>query len=225
MAQSQRRIDGGRIPGPASIPGVVEIVCVYQLGANKYAKNYFAGSYSGSPPPLQAAADALFTSLGAAFSNNLGSHMATTTQLVRVEVRDMASYTNPVYIGTGASIPGTGTGSSMPLEMAVVMTEDVDVRGRGAKGRAYLTGWVAAAGTAGGMIDPAVVSAVNTYGQAVVNAINAQGLLTCVPKPARQLYTGLTGTNHPARGATKALVTRMECRNNAWDNQRRRGYK
>lgn len=222
---SIRAVDGGAIPGPANVPQTVEIVMIFQLAAARFARNIFHGRFSGSPPPLQAAADALFTSLGSAWSSNLASKMAPSTQFVRVELRDMTSYTNPIYTGTGASIPGTGTGEVMPFETAAVLTKNVDVRGRAAKGRVFIVGWTEAANAVGGVLDPTVVSALNTYGQAVVNAINAQGLLTCVAKPARQQYTGLTGTVHPSRGASNVLVTSMVCRNNSWDSQRRRGYR
>lgn len=225
MAQSQRAIDGGQIAGPADVPQVVEIKVVYTLADLKTASNFFHGSYTSAAPPLQSVASALFTSLGTAFSSNLGSNMHTLTRMVRVEVRDMASHNNPVFIGTGTAIPGTGVGNAMPHELAAVMTKNVAARGRGAKGRVYLSGWVVGASDTNGSITSAVQTAINAYGTAVMNAINAQGLVPCVAKVARQQYDGLTGTTHPARGPDKVAITSMTCLNLSWDSQRRRGLK
>lgn len=225
MAQSQKAVDGGAIAGPKDVPNVVEVAVKYTLADLKTITNKFYGHYPSAAPPLQSAASALFTSLGTAFSGNLGALMHANTKLVRVEVRDMASYTNPVLIGTGAAVPGTAAGAAMPLEMAIVLTENVDVRGRGAKGRVYLTGWAVAAADALGNVASATQTAINAYGTAVMNAINAQGLTPAVAKPARQQYTGITGTVHPSRGASYANVTSMACLNLSWDSQRRRGLR
>lgn len=225
MAESVRAVDGGSIAGPADVPGVVEVKVVYTLADLKTASNYFHGSYTSAAPPLQSVASALFTSLGTAFSGNLGPQMHTLTRMIRVEVRDMASHINPVYIGTGTAVPGTGTGNALPHEIAAVLTKNVAARGRGAKGRVYLSGWVVGASDPNGSISGAVQTAINAYGTAVMNALNAQGLVPCVPKVARQQYTGLTGTTHPSRGADKVAITSMTCVNLSWDSQRRRGLK
>lgn len=225
MAESIRAVDGGSIAGPADVPNVCELRVVYTLGNLKTVSNYFHGSYASAAPPLQSAASALFTSMGTAFSSNLGSNMHTLTRLIRVELRDMNSHTNPVYIGTGTAVAGTGVGNALPAELAVALTKNVAARGRGAKGRAYLVGWVVGASDTNGSITTAVQTAVNAYGTAVMNALNAQGLTPCVPKVARQQYTGLTGTIHPSRGADKVAITSMTCVNLTWDSQRKRGLK
>jgi hypothetical protein len=225
LPTSLRAKDGGKIPGPAAVPLCVEIAVWYSAGGSKTFRNVFHGSYTGSPPALQTLANNLFTSLGTAWSSNLASHMATSTNFVRVEVRDMQSALNPIFVGTGTAIPGTGTGDELPLEVAAVLTENIVARGRGAKGRVYIGGWDETANGAIGQMAGAVQTAINAYGTAVFNAITSGGLVPCVAKVARQQYIGLTGTTHPSRSATTVAVGSYTCRDLNWDSQRRRGNK
>jgi hypothetical protein len=110
----------------------------------------------------------------------------------------------------------------MPVNVALVLTENLNVRGRGAKGRAYLAGWATNADAGGGVAAAAVGTAMNAFGTAVFNAITSAGFTPAVAKPARAAYTGYTGTPHLARAASYATVTTYVARDNIWDSQRRR---
>lgn len=220
---STRKVDGGRIPGPANCPAVIEIAMISSLPNGKLCKNIVHGHYTSAPTDMQTLADALFTSLSNAWSSNLGAIMSTDTRFLRVEVRDMTSFTNPVFVGTGTAVPGTGATAVLPPDVAIVLTENVNIRGRGAKGRIYLAGFTDAAGDPQGEIATAAQTAVNAFGTAVAAAISAQNLTPAVAKVARQDYTGLTGTAHPPRPVGWAEVSSYTCRDLNFDSQRRRG--
>lgn len=222
MPISVRKKDGGKIPGPANVPGVLEIKFIVQLPNQKMVSGSFNG-YTVTPPAnLQTLASGFFTSISGAWSSNLALYMATQTVFTRVELRDMTSYLNPVYIGTGAGIPGTSASPAMPVANAIVLTENIAARGKGLKGRVFLGGWATNADAGSGLILGAVQTAINAFGTAVFNAISTQTLVPCVPQPARQQYQGLTGTVHAARGASHVNVTTYTCANLIWDTQRRR---
>lgn len=223
MAQSTRKTDAGRIPGPAAVPAVIEIAQFFALPNGKTIRNVFHGHYTSPPSNMQTLASALFTSLSNAWSSNLGALMSPQTSFTQVQVRDMTAPQNPVYFGTGTAVAGSGTGNAMPPQSAAVLTENVNARGRGAKGRVYLGGWTVGADGGGGLLAAATQTAINAYGTAVANAISAQTLTPAVAKVARQAYTGFTGTSIPARGATWLQVNSYTCRDLLWDTQRRRG--
>jgi hypothetical protein len=110
----------------------------------------------------------------------------------------------------------------MPENAAIVMTENINIRGKGLKGRCYLGGWSTAADAGGGVIAAAAQTAVNNFGTAILNALNAQSLTPCVAQIARQQYQGITGTIHQARPMGHPTVLGYVCRDLVWDTQRRR---
>ena len=222
---SQRRVDGGHIKGAANVPSVVEIRQIISTPDGVAASNTFHGFYTGAAPNIATVAAALFTSLSNAWVVNLGPHMDSATVFERVECRDMTDHTLPVFIGTGTPVAGGDATGTLPGEMAAVLTENVNVRGKGAKGRVYLGGWGATANATGGVISAPTVAAINAYGTAVFNAITAQALTPCVAKVHRQQYISLTGATLQDRPAGHANVLTYTSRDNHWDSQRKRGLK
>lgn len=227
---SQKKIDGGRIAGPAAVANVIEIKCQVQLPNSKLSFWVVHGSFTTVPPNMQTVATALFNSISSAWSTNFASLMplgppATTFQ--DVLIRDMTAITNPIFIGTGTAVAGSSASVAMPPGAAIVMTENIVARGKGLKGRVYFGGWATNADAGGGVIAPAAVTAVTNFGTALFSAISAQSLVPCVAQVARQAYTGITGTSHPARGTPgiggHVNVTSYTARDNLWDAQRRRG--
>jgi hypothetical protein len=227
IAQSTRKHDAGRIPGPFQVPSVVEIIWCTQLTTTKMSFAKIHGSYTTVPANMQTLANALMSSISSAWTTNLAPLMATSTSLQWVSVRDMSSTANLSYESTGAIVSGTSASIAMPLGAAVVMTENVNARGRGAKGRVYLGGWATNADAAGGQITTATETAINNFGTAILNALNTNSLTPALAQPPRQTYMGVTGTTHPARGTppngTHLTVTQYVCSNLRWDSQRRRG--
>lgn len=221
--QSVRRVDGGKIPGPSNVPGVIEVRMDIALSATKMSHSFIHGSYVTIPPNLQTLATQLFGSISSAWGTNLGPLMAAATTFQAVQVRDMSSYLNPVYTGTGTAVPGSSPDPAMPADVAAALTKNIASRGRGLKGRLFLSGWATNAGSAGGVISGAAQTALNNFGAALMTALTNQSLTACVPQVARQDYIGLTGTTHPARAANKVSITSIVLRDTEWDTQRRRG--
>ena len=140
MPVSVKKKDGGKIPGPANVPSVIEIAMVFSLPNSKLARNVVHAAYTVVPPNMQTLANALFTSISSAWGTRLGTLMSTGTTFQNVQVRDMTSFTNPIFISTGTAVPGTGSGTPMPADAAIVLTEQIASRGKGLKGRVYLAG-------------------------------------------------------------------------------------
>lgn len=223
MPVSVKKKDGGRIGGAQAVPNVIEIVCQIVLPNAKQSRFTFHGYYPTTPPAMATLGGALFTSLSGAWGTNLGALMVPETKFQNVYVRDMTNITNPVFTGTGTAVSGTGAEPAMPVNVAAVLTENIQARGRGMKGRVYLGGWATVADAGAGVMSGATQTAINNFGTAVFNAIGAQTLQPCVAQVARAQYAGVTGTVHPARGASHVLVSSYTCRDTLWDTQRRRG--
>jgi hypothetical protein len=223
LPQSQRKIDAGKIKGAQAVPNTLEIQ-IRQVGANGKSANFTChGRYATTPPSLATIASALFTSIGTAWGAQLGPQMAPDAQFTGVWIRDMANVNNPIVVGTGTPTPGTGTGNPLPPEACIVLTEQTTMRGKGMKGRMFISGFVDSAAGANGAISPAGVAAVTGFGTALFAAIQAQSLTPCVAQVARQPYIGLTGTQHANRIAGNVTVGSYLVRNNEFDTQRRRG--
>lgn len=223
MPISVRKKDGGKIPGPATCPNVIEIRMEFTLPNGKTSHVVAHGSYAVLPPSMQGLANALWTSISSAWSTDLAPILSTGTTLRNVLVRDMTAATNPVFVGTGTAVPGTSAVAPMPADASIVLTEEVATRGRGLKGRMFLGGFTTAADGGQGTITQTAQDAVTAFGTALNNAITAQALTPCVAQVARQQYQGLTGTIHPARNAKPVNVTLYHCKDAEWDTQRRRG--
>jgi len=222
---STKKKDAGRIPGPANIPNVVEIRVQFMMTNSKPASIFFHGYNGGTAVVGQSMANTLWGSISSAWNTNLASLAAAgppAAQLQNVYIRDMTSYTNPVFVGTGTAILGTSASPSMPANVAAVLTENINARGRGAKGRVYLPCWATNADGGGGVMTGAAQTAVNAFGTAIYNGIGAVNLTPCVANPARAQYQGVTGTVHAARSATHTNINSYTCRDTIWDTQRRR---
>jgi hypothetical protein len=232
LPQSTKKHDAGHVPGTWNCPNTVEIRMQLQLPNNKLIFHTIHGAYSTTPASIQSLATALFGSLSSAWSTNLATYMNTGTIFQAVICRDMANTTFPTFIGTGTAVPGTGVGAALPESNAIVMTENLNARGRGAKGRIYLGGWIQTADVTIGGINTAVQTAINAMGTAWISALSAQSLTACVAKAPRYAYMGFTGTSHAQRGTpgsggtpgtgSNITVSSYTCRDLVWDTQRRR---
>lgn len=222
-AISTRKTDGGKIKGAQAVPNTIEIQ-IKQTGANGKPANFTVhGQYATTPPSLTTLATALWNSISGAWGTNLAPQMHPNAQITAVWVRDMANVNNPIVVGSGAAVVGTGTGSALPAEVCIVITENIIKRGKGLKGRMYLSGFVDSASSTAGQISAAGMSAAGGFATALFAAIQAQSLTPCVAEVHRQAYTGLTGTPHLDRPAAPVGVTQYVVRNNEFDTQRRRG--
>ena len=221
--QSQRKVDAGRIPGPANVPGVIEVVMTFLLDNGKTATCKLHGKNSGSFVPSVAQANTTYNALAPSWSIRLAQYMHTTTSFQTVKIRDMTDHTLPQFESNVASTPGTGVGAAMPQDVALVLTVNIAARGRGAKGRLYLPGWAVNADAGNGQAIDAVRIAMDGLGQDWLSELTTLGIPGALPQPARQEYRGLTGAVHPARAAGSTSIVSLVCENTEWDTQRRRG--
>lgn len=232
LPTSTKKHDAGHVPGLWNCPNTVEIRMQVALPNGKTMMHTIHGTYTSTPSNMQTLTNALFSSLSSAWSSNLGTYMHTGTIFQFVYCRDMANTNNPVFQSTGAAVAGTGTGAALPDSAAIVMTENINARGRGAKGRIFLGGFVQSTDITVGGISGTVQTAINTMGAAWISALSAQSLTPAVAKPPRYAYMGFTGTAHaqrgtPGSGGTPGIgsavpVTSYVCRDLIWDTQRRR---
>ena len=222
IQQSTKKHDAGRIPGPANCTGVMEIRMFFGLPNGKTISGTLHGFNATLPTPSVALANTLFGALSSAWQSNLATYMHPQTSFQSVVIRDMTSFTNPTYQSTSAAVVGTGTGAAMPESNAIVLTENLNIRGRGAKGRVYLSGWVQSADVTTGGISSTVQTAINAMGTAWLNAINTNGMTACLAQLARQQYMSWTGRTVPARPMGHPSITSYVCRDLVWDTQRRR---
>ena len=219
---SQRAIDGGRIRGAQDVPLCVEMVFRQALPNSKIAHMKLHARYVSSPPTMQTLCNALYTAISSAWTSNLGPLMSPDSHLLDLNLRDMASHLNPVFVSTGAQTSGSGTDGNMPVQDAIVLTEHVAARGRGLSGRTYWSGWDIAADGGAGQITVAAQAAMNAFGTAIQNAITSNALTPCVAQVERANYISLTGANIPHRAAGPINVSAYTCRDLFWDTQRRR---
>jgi hypothetical protein len=220
---STKKKDAGRISGPASCANVCEIMGTWTLPNGRVIHGAFHGWASPLPSMSVGLANTLFGAFSSAWSTNLATYMHTGTSFNGVAIRDMTSPTNPIFLSTSAAVAGTSSSTvAMPESMAIVLTENLNVRGRGAKGRVYLGGWSQSADVTTGGISSTVQAALNAFGTAVLNGINSNGMIACLAQVPRQQYIGYSGTNHPARPAGHPVVSSYTCRDLVWDTQRRR---
>lgn len=218
--------DPGQIGGPVVVPNCVIIRTSWSQADGKTARNIMFGRAAGVPSPTVAQAQAIFAAMtsGAAWTA-LQPYLATSTALVGIGLRSVHTAGQAEVLSTGGAVPGTGVGNALPNEVAACVKLSTAQAGPGHRGRIYLPGFVQTANTAANVIDPAAVTAINTWVAGFTTIFAAQGYTWVIGLPARQAYTGSTGTQHPARVATSEAVTQAALRNNTWDSQRRRGLK
>jgi len=218
---SHRKLDAGRIPGIAAIPDVCEIKLMFQFNTvPQFSKIH--GSGASALTMSVALADQIFDALAAPWTTNIAGLVSTNYRFLGVSIRDMSLATNPEFFSTHASHDGVGAVAELPRDVASVLTENIAARGRGLKGRIYLSGWTVAADDANGQMATATRTALNALGTAWMGALPPLGLTPCVAKPARQEYIGVTGAHHEKRDAGHSPVTGYIVTDLKWDTQRRR---
>jgi hypothetical protein len=131
----------------------------------------------------------------------------------------------PSFLSTGAMVPGAGATPALPAEVAICATLRTAGRGPSNRGRMFLMGFNASQAAIGNIIAPQCVTDTAAWVANIANVLTSQGLTWVIGQPARNAYTGETGTAHPARPAGSVPITQALIRDNHWDSQRRRGLK
>lgn len=218
--------DPGRIPGPIVIPSCVEVMLRWSLPNSKTIAQHFHGSVAGGFSATSVIAEALFAGLKAsaawtAFKPFINSGV----NFEGVDLRDLRTAELPLVSSTGGAAAGTGAGTALPPGDALVVTLRTALAGRANRGRVYLAGFDSTALAAGGVAAALCVSTAHDFVEEVKVQMTAQSLTMAIGQPARQAYTGTTGTAHAPRAATTQTVTDAVVRNNIFDHQRRRAGK
>ena len=218
--------DPGAIGGPKLVPSCAEIVIGWNLPGGKVAANVLHGRYTGAFAGTVAQANTILTALTTGTpATTLFTHMSTATAIARLTIRDVNSANQALISAVGAPLIGTGAGNAMPNEVALVVTERTALAGRANRGRMYIPGWIVSSVAADNTAITAVVTDLQAWANTVQNALNSAGYQLVIGQPARQAYTGTTGTNHPARAAGSTTVQSLQVRDGHFDSQRRRGLK
>jgi|SRR6478736_1389234 len=218
--------DAGHIGGPIVIPNCTQVVLNWNLGAGKTAHNVLYGRSAGVPAPTVAQAQALFAAMttGGAWTAMAG-HISNAVSLASVQVMSVHTAGQPIFVSTGAAVAGTNASVPMPHEVALVTTLRTALRGQSNRGRIYSTGLGVDQVAAGNIAIASLVTDQQAWHNGFIAIFSGQTLTWVIGQPARQAYTGITGTPHPARAAGSVVISAAVVRNNTFDSQRRRGLK
>lgn len=218
--------DPGAIGGPVKVPQCAQIVLNWTLEDGKTAHNVLYGRFGASFAGTVAQANAILTGLTTGVNwTTLAAFLAPTTALAGISIRNVDIVNQALIQSTGAAAPGTSASPALPNEVAAVITLRTAATGPQNRGRVYVPGFATNALGAGNVIAAAAVTAIQNWGQQLINTINANGYTMVIGQKARAAYKGSTGTDHPARAAGSVVVTGQVVRDNHWDTQRRRGLK
>jgi len=184
--------------------------------------NVLAGIVGGGFANSQAIADALDTAIkGHLTTSGLKALLATTTELLRVGIRDVRTANQPEFLGAGAALPGTAGGDPLPAQLAAVVTLRTALAGKSFRGRVYLSGADEAQNDASGHIAAGFNTAAALFITDVQTDMAAQGITLAVLSRPRfaNLVPPLDVMTYP--GAITP-VTAILTRDTEWDDQRRR---
>lgn len=218
--------DPGAIGGPVVIPQCAQIVLRWNLQDGKTAHNVLYGRYAGGFVGTVAQANGIMTALtsGAAWTA-LAATLHPATTFAGVDIRDVNTANQAIISSTNAVVPGTGTGTAQPNEVALCATLRTALAGKSNRGRIFITGFDSLQTSTANVVAAGCVTALSNWAATLLTAFAAQGYTLVIGQKARAAYTGSTGTFHPARPAGSVQVTSALCRDNHWDSQRRRGLR
>lgn len=220
-------LDAGAVGGPYVVPNCARIQLLFDLESGKTGHIVLVGRYT---PPFAGSvtqANSLLAAFTAGASwTTLASFLASSTGLNRVSVQDVNTADQQIFVSAPTSHAGTSASPAVPNEVALVITKRTGLLGPANRGRMYFPGWATNALGSGNVAAAAAVTALSSWAtNNVGSALSGSGYTHVVGQPARQQYTGSTGTIHPQRPAGSQAITALEVRDNHWDSQRRRGLK
>jgi len=222
MPTSTKKTDGGRIPGGVVIPNALEVVWFWQLPNLRTGHTVTHARNRGTFVASDATAEAIRASIATNLSTNLSVWQHVSTIFQRLTVRDMSALTNPAFMSANTPTPGTGVGAPQPSQLAAVLTGFTAIRGKGTRARYYMPGFIIGTTDVEGHIISGLQTALNAFGSALPGNYTANGLDLALARPARQQYTGITGTVHPQRGPTIEPVTSVRLNDVIFDTVRSR---
>jgi len=189
---------------------------------------------TGTIPFDQGMANRLGTAIKSGFATSLGPHLATTTVLEKVGIRDIRNGGLPEFIDGGVGTAGTGVGDRLPNQTALVMTLRTANATRSGRGRIYWGGFTETENVTGGTATQAAADGAISFISFISTALVQEGLqLAVLQRPANQVTLTrdellpdgthrITTRVHAARPGIARMATTSEVRDLAWDTQRRR---
>lgn len=219
--------DPGAIGGKAVIPNCAQIRLEWLTSAGTKAFNILYGAYAGVFQGTPAQCDAIKTTLTSGANwTALNAFFASSSAFVGVSIRDVNTPDQPLISGSTTQVLGAGAGAALPAEVAACISFRTAKSGPANRGRMYVPNWSVDALGAGNVILAGAVTALGTWASSnLLTAINSQGYTPSIGQPARNAYTGSTGTQHPARPAGHTPILGASVKDNHWDSQRRRGLR
>jgi len=219
---------------PLQIPGGAQLRVIFTTPLGGIMVNVLGARVSGALFG-QALANTLDAAIKSAFaSSGMGAIVHPGVSLAAVGVKDLRTASQTEFLGTGAAVPGTGTGDALPRSVAYVVTLRTNQAGPRYRGRVYLGGFTEAVNDPDATASSGVAVAATGFVQAISAAMDSNGLkLGVISRPAEP-YTvtkvtekndGTTETittSHEGRPGQMTDVLLIQGRNDTWDSQRRR---
>jgi hypothetical protein len=218
--------DPGYDPSNRVIPNCAEIRLNWVQENGRPVHNVLHGSYSGTFNGSQAQANSILAALTSGANwTAMQTFLGLQTALTTVSIRNLGVAHSPYIDSLSGGASGTTTGTSLPNEVAAVITLRTASNGPQFRGRIYVPGFASNALGAGNTIAATAVTAIGNWGSIIAGALQAQGYIFGIAHFSRLAYTGVGGAQHPARPAGLVPITSVVVRDNHWDTQRRRGLK
>jgi len=165
--------------GAVVIPNCAEVKILWTQGGMTL-NNVFHAALVPAGPLNPSVAETVFAALKAAAATTAWlSHIHPSCSLAGIHVKDLRAANNPTLTSTGVAIPGTGTGTPLPQDNALVVTLVTAFSGKGFVGRAYLPGLDSAQLAdsrhyiSTGAFDTAVINFANAINSAMTPSIGA----------------------------------------------------
>lgn len=174
------------------------------------------------PAINQATAEALFTAIrGNSATVAYMGLMNGNTILESISLRSLNTPNLPEFTSTGTPLAGGGTGDTLPLNTALVVTIRTTGAGKSFRGRVYLAGFDETQNDANGRILPNANTLSQAFLTGIDNSAQAQNMLIAVlsrPKAAKVI----PAKNIAASPGFATQRTAFQTRTTKWNSQRRR---
>jgi hypothetical protein len=185
--------------------------------------NVLHGNLTVAGPINPASAETIFSAIkGNSATTALLAMLGPTAEFSGVAVKDMRTPNMGEYRSSSLPAPGTGTGTMIPLNGALVVTLRTAQSGQGFRGRVYIAGWESTALSGPLDFTGAAGAAAKAFVDGVNTVMTAQGIPMVVAQRSLAAGTHHDGTPWAARPSGVLPVISTDIANPRIDSQRRR---
>jgi hypothetical protein len=169
-----------------------------------------------------ALADQIFNSLKALWATDMAPLVPTAGAFTGVRLRDLRQEGMPLVQSTTAAQFGTAAAADfLPRQIAACFTLRTARAGKKYRGRMFWGGFAESANGSDNHMTPAAKTAFDAFAVGFIGAYNVASLqLAVAHRPT--IFDPDTGIPAPPGEGFSTPVTQVVCRDNVWDNQRRR---